>query len=238
MNSSLRICFAVSGVTAGHDSDKEDANMDATGDRPPENIIEARLRLIIVLMLFAASVLAWLLLRNEGGAGDAELRVLSIRDTFPIALELARGWCEDAVLNSAEMPFGPVDQVSDLTGYFAFRSPSRPRAWLTVYVTETTGGGTVSAREEGDYEGEEPPPLGDAIDPLQLPIDSAEALELVMQNGGRDYLGEHQGVAWPVYLGLRYRDLYQSQGGLIWIALFGDRRGNISIDARSGELVD
>ncbi|MEW6569331.1 MAG: hypothetical protein AB1449_14450 [Chloroflexota bacterium] len=196
------------------------------------------------MFLVAASVISWVVLGKDGqeeASEGIEMRVLSIKETFPIAVTAAREWREDAVLNWADMSFRPVTHASGLTGWFVFRSPSEPRVWLLVTVRES-GKGLEVGSEGGIYEVPEPKPVGESIDPLQLPFDSAEALEIIMQNGGQEFVARHPGIVWPLRLSLRYSDLYYSRGDLRWVGLLLDLSTlddqDIAIDALTGRLVD
>ncbi|MEW6569476.1 MAG: hypothetical protein AB1449_15185 [Chloroflexota bacterium] len=212
--------------------------------RPHEEARWARFRLALILFLVAASVISWLVLGKDGqqeASEGIEMRVLSIKETFPLALNAARGWRTDAVLNWADMTFQPVTLNSRLDGAFAFRSPSEPHLWFLVTVRES-GKGLEVRSQGGVYEVPEPEPIGESIDPLQLPLDSAEALEIIMRNGGQEFVARHPGIVWPLTVSLRYSDFFHSRGDLRWVGLLLDlstlEDQDIAIDALTGRLVD
>ena len=170
-----------------------------------------------------------------------EMRTLSIMETFPIALDVARERREDAVLSWADIDISPSDQLFTLSASFAFRSPSEPPVWLLVMM-RATAVGVETLCDEGQYQVGEPQPVGEPIDPLRLPFDTRQALEIVMENGGGQFVAQHPDIVWPLSISLRYRDFYYSRGDLVWMGQFGDLASRateyIYIDALTGELVD
>lgn len=209
---------------------------------PEQDTRWARFRLALVLFLLAASVLCWLLFGQPGQEEAPEgvpMRVLSIRETYPLALDVARTWRSDAVLNWADLTFQPATHTSRLDAAFAFRSPSAPQVWLLVIVRESGKGFEVRS-QGGVYEVDEPKPVGAHIDPLELPLDSTEALAVIMRNGGQQFVAEHPGIAWPLSLSLRHRDFFNSRGDLVWLGLLGDlstwQTEDIAIDAWTAKL--
>jgi hypothetical protein len=201
----------------------------------------ARFRLIFVVALILVPATAVLIAGPDGesGAASMDLRVLSVKEHYPQALAVAREWRSDATLNDAEALFGPADDPGRLSISYGFNSSGPPARWLLVWVKERETGLEVETEE-----GELPPgqPLGDPVDPLQLPLDSPEALSIIMQNGGARFLTRNKNPFWPLGLHLEYRQTYYSEEPLVWRATFADRvtldTEGIRIDAHTGEPVE
>jgi len=156
------------------------------------------------------------------------MRVLSVRELYPDALEAARQWRGDAVLSYATASFRPSESPGGLTAGLGFRSASEPGIYLLVWFRESSGDTQMEVHE--------------AIDPLQLPFDTAQALEMALQAGGAEFLSEHPTINWPQSLTLEYEDLFYSQGSVLWIVRLLERgtleHAEVAIDALTGEVVE
>jgi hypothetical protein len=176
---------------------------------------------------------------NDGEASTMEMRVLSLQGLYPEALEAARGWRTDAILEEATAAFRPTESPGGLTAGYGFRSPSEPAIYLLVWFREASG-----AIETETREGSNPPdkPVGHPIDPSELPLDSAQVLEEAMHAGGAEFLAEHPNIQWPQTLTLEYEDLFYSQGPVLWIVRLFDRStlevSEVTIDASTGGIVE
>ena len=168
-----------------------------------------------------------------------DLRVLSVKEHYPQALAVAREWRSDAMLNLAIAYFRPAEEPKDLSISYFFNSAGPPAKWLTVRVKERETGLVVETEDGELFPGQ---PLGDPVDSLQIPLDSPEALSIILQNGGAKFLARHNKPFSPIGLHLEYRKRWYSEGPLVWSAGFADRVSResqvIRIDAHTGELVE
>ena len=202
----------------------------------------SRIRVLAVLVLLAVSVGTWLLFGkgiSDEEPASMEMRIMSVKETFPTALAAAREWRPDAILEDADIWFRRQTDPRELRIGYGFRSPGEPRAWLNVWVIER-GDGLDVVLQEGEFELPEPKPIGQPVDPMSLPLDSPEVLRIMLDNGGREFIAQHLYIHWPMSIILRYRDLYYSRGDLLWVGLFfemltGDDL-DIAINAVTGEL--
>ena len=201
----------------------------------------ARFRLVFVIALALITAAAALIAGQDGesGAASMELQVLSVKEHYPQALAIAREWRSDAILHGAVAYFRPSEGPKDLSISYDFYSAGPPAKFLLVWVDEEETGIVVES-EEGELHPDQP--LGDPVDPLELPLDSPEALSIIMQNGGAKFLARHNNPFWPVGLGLEYRKTFYSEGPLVWAASFADRVSleseTIRIDSHTGEPVE
>ncbi len=168
-----------------------------------------------------------------------DMQVLSVKQHYPEALSVAREWRSDAQLDGVIARFRPATETGKLTIAYGFRSPSDPSGGFLIWVKLEESGLEIVT---DDFAYPPDKPVGEPIDPLQLPLDSAEALSIIMQNGGAEFIAQHGMIPWPLGLHLEYRQSYSSEGPLVWTGSFGDRAtldsAYIRIDAYTGELVD
>jgi hypothetical protein len=201
----------------------------------------ARFRLLFVIALALIPVAMVLIAGpdGEGGAASMDLRVLSIKEHYPQALAVAQEWSGDAILNGARLTFRPPEDPGDLGLSYYFHSPGPPAKWLTVRIKEQEPGLVVETEDGVMFPGQ---PLGDPVDPLQLPLDSPEALSIILQSGGAEFLARHNNPVSPIGLHLEYRKTWYSEGPLVWAVSFVDRVSResetIRIDAHTGKPVE
>jgi len=192
-------------------------------ERVKETAWWARFRIIVLSLLLAGSVGSWLIFAEENENDErgavVEMRALFVQEHYPRALEVAREWRNDVILEDADVWFRPVEQEGKLRASYSFRSPAEPEVWLLVWVYEDPGGGERIEQEEGIFETDRP--VGDPIDPLQLPFDSVQALDIILRYGGEKFLAEHKHQAWPLSLHLERR-LPRGQGPIVWRGSFMD----------------
>jgi hypothetical protein len=198
----------------------------------------ATFRLLFFFFVLAASLGSWLLFsagKEKEIAEPVEVRVLSLRELYAQALPVAIKWRPDAILDRANLWFRPLQQPGTMRASLGFRSPSAPDEWLNVYIRVSSSGTEIEA-EEGGFP--VPRQVGNPIYPEELPFDSQRALEIVLRSGGEAYLLEHPDPDWPLSLILEYRDLFHSEGPLVWRGIFSDKSGlaaeHIRIDAYTG----
>jgi len=201
----------------------------------------ARFRLLLVIALALIPAAAVLIAGQDGGGGTAlmDLRVLSVKEHYPQALAVAREWRGDAILNGARLPFHLTEDPGDLGLSYYFHSPGPPAKWLTVRIKEQEPGLVVETEDGVMFPGQ---PLGDPVDPFQLPLDSPEALSIILQSGGAEFLARHNNPVSPIGLHLEYRKTWYSEGPLVWAVSFVDQVSResetIRIDAHTGEPVE
>jgi hypothetical protein len=201
----------------------------------------ARFRFILFLGVLIISIVGSMLLsnyRDRGHLQDPKMHVLSVASNYSRSVEIAEAWHSDAILTNVEAWFKPEDSPEKLSVSYTFRSTSNPSTWLIVWVYSEDG--VISIRsEDGEYPTTRP--LGEPIKLLELPLDSSAALELIMENGGNDFISRHPQILWPLSMSLRYEELFQAQGPLVWIGNFLEFSTrdsiNIAIDAYTGELL-
>ena len=201
----------------------------------------ARFRLVLAVVL-ALILGSWALLSDlseGGGATPMDMQVLSVKDHYPQALAVAREWRSDAIMEDAVARFRASQQPGKLTISYGFRSPSDPVAGFLVWVKQEQSGLEITSEE---FEFPADRPVRDPVDPLQLALDSPEALSIILQNGGGEFIAEHSLLPWPLGLHLEYRRPWQPESTLVWRGAFSDRATldseHIEIDVNSGELVD
>ena len=201
----------------------------------------SRFRLLLVIALALIPAAAVLIAGQDGGGGTAlmDLRVLSVKEHYPQALAVAREWRSDAMLNLAIAYFHAADEPRDLSISYFFNSAGPPPIWLTVRLKQLETGLVVQIEDGELFPGQ---PVGDPVDPLQLPLDSPEALSIILQNGGANFLARHNNPFSPIGLHLEYRKRWYSEGPLVWSAGFADQVSReslvIRIDAHTGEPVE
>jgi hypothetical protein len=162
-----------------------------------------------------------------------------MKELYPQALSIARDWHPDAFLSSASFSIQGFSSTSRPLATFTFwGSSSAVNSWLNVFIW-----GLPTELEISMDEGEFPPerPLAEAIDPDELPFDSLDALEHILNNGAREFLHAHPSQPWPPDLILERSGSYLSEGPLRWRAIFkGDsilETKHFMIDAYTGEFL-
>lgn len=166
-----------------------------------------------------------------------QLEVASAQFLYSHAEEKAREWKDDARLQQIMMSVHPVDDNRPLRASFIYRSQKAPDNYLRVTVVVHQGY-TETETKEGEYTF--PRPIGEPVELDEIGIDSIEALEITLQNGGAAFLSRNPRGKWRMSLKLMYTDLYASTGPVVWRALFSsDAVGTryIRIDPESGEVV-
>jgi len=202
----------------------------------------ARFRLVAVFAVLMVSIGSWWLCSNgmeNTQVASMEISVLSMKELYPQALSIAREWNPNAFLSRASF---------SIQGSF---STIRPRATFTFWGSSTTSNyglnvyirGASPDCEIDTDEAELPPerPLAEPIDPDELPFDSGDALELILNNGAGDFLRAHPYQPWPPDLILERSGSYFSEGPLRWRAYFTGEDIHdteyFMIDAYTGEFL-
>lgn len=204
----------------------------------------ARFRFLFVLFLSAIGILA-LAVTSLGQTGSTvppmRLELFSLRELYPEALKRARVWKHDAIMTMASFDaWFPEDSIGRYAS-FGFRSPSSPSEYLILSVKERSGIPDFSVTP-GEFTSLEPP-LPDPITPNSLAIDSPEALDISLANGGSDFLRDREGgPLWPTTIYLHYEDDVDKTGPIVWrVEYFVPPLGpalRVVISAETGELLE
>jgi hypothetical protein len=211
----------------------------------PESVPDhrwARFRLVTIFAVFMVSIGSWWLCSNGMGntqVTSAEISVLSMKELYPQALSIARDWHPDAFLSRASFSIQGFSSTDHPRASFTFWGPSTIVNYgLNVYIRELSQGLEIDT-DEGEFPPERP--LAEAIDPDELPFDSLDALELILTNGGREFLRAHPSQPWPPDLILERSGSYLSAGPLRWRAFFKGvdiyETKHFMIDAYTGEFL-
>ena len=209
------------------------------------NVKEARIRVLFVLSLAAIAMVACVpdSVLNTGPAADPiEFNIFSLEEVFAGALAKAIEWKPDAYLTGASFAFRPASNPKGRWGSLGFRSPSSQRDWLNIYVTEGPEGLEYELRS-GEFNRDDKP-LGDPIAPEKLVVETQEALDITLWNGGNDFVRERgESMFWPQTLYLHYLDQVNETGPIVWRVVYSYPIGigpslSIQINAETGELLE
>lgn len=158
--------------------------------------------------------------------------VLLVRDYLPSALALAQEWQSDAyLLNiSVDVELPHVKSISNEIS-FEFRSPSNENISLVIFCQKTCSSEELTTTIE----------LPQCL-PLEISdslLESREALELGLKNGGVDYINGENAYAF-MYLERNYPRCNGST--VTWRVQFGNYFSSEQVlfvfDAESGELLE
>jgi hypothetical protein len=174
-------------------------------------------------------------------ADSIEFEVLSLEEIYPDALAEAVEWRSDAQLSAADFDFRPVGAIGQSWAALGFRSASSPQSWLNVAVIEDSEGLKYAA-STGEFSNIDRA-LGEPISLTEVNIDSLQALEISLSNGGHGFiLDRGDSMLWPQALFLRYQDDVSETGPIVWQAdyliPFVGPHIKMEIDAITGELVE
>jgi hypothetical protein len=156
---------------------------------------------------------------------------LTAREAYALAVSEARQWQEDAQLVNATASWADVSSEQqlgqDVAWGFTFLSASSREAKI-VSVTRL---GAESARDMPSTAAMR------TADLTSWDIDSSEAVNLLLEHGGRDFISQHPGATITLRLGP------EEQGTrLVWLALgiqSADRSTIVlEIDASTGEVLN
>lgn len=207
---------------------------------PPPNMAWARFRLIFAIGLLVVSVGSWYLLSRispDYPIGPTDVSVLSLKELYPEAIEVAQGWLGDAYLVYADVTILPIEDAETLRASYSFRSQQADQSWLNVYIRMKASG--IEVRSEDGVFGISRPAEG-PID-LDKVLDSTEALEIIQEEGGGDFYLENSGLTWPQDLYLEHQDRTNFSGALVWRGSYMNPvthdRLSVVIDAKSGDLL-
>ena len=201
-----------------------------------DNIKQQYVRLLVICVI---------LLVFSGCSGERkvqitleDIRIMSIQDGYPLALEKALEWNSDAYLVNIDLRFQLQSDTKPLKSTYDFQSRNDPTIWLIVYVRELPSGYPIDT-SPGEFN--EPRPYSVEIIPDDLPFDETEALRLAFGYGGNDFFERFSSPSWPLWISLRERFPLGS-GELAWVVCFSDdiNRGImfIYIDPETGEWLE
>ncbi len=199
--------------------------------------------MLIVLSIVGIGILALGLntfIVGNPATESNDFEVLSLEEIYPGALAEAVQWRSDARLSAADFDFRPVGAAEQSWAALGFRSASSPQSWLNVSVIKDSEGLKYAA-STGEFSNIDRA-LGDPINLMELNIDSSQALEISLANGGHDFtLDRGDSMLWPQTLFLRYQDDVSETGPIVWQAdyliPFVGPHIKMEIDAITGELL-
>ena len=107
-------------------------------------------------------------------------QLLSIKEHYPEAQKVANEWRDDNYLRSVNLYIKPLGTSESLWVDYFFRSENEPLT-LNVLIEVTPEGYTIESRE-GDYSAYGEPPEGFPFNLDDIPFDSIEAFEKMIEN--------------------------------------------------------
>ena len=174
-----------------------------------------------------------------GETREIELNTLNFSPLYELALSNAQGWQSDAYLVQARLPIWAGDKPDSVSSSFGFRSSSDRAKWLIVRINPKGSEASEVELFEGVYESERP--AASSYENLNDILTSSEALSIISNNGGAQFVHEH-GDAVDSYLLLKYSQDYYETLPLEWVGhfhLLGQTPGLvIKVNAHNGELID
>lgn len=193
-----------------------------------------------LFMLFSLFILFWITIRYNKVAGSdtPEFRVLSLSAYYHQALMIASEWEADAYLASASPTFAMPQDSTSLSINYSFRSYSSPGKWLNVFFIESSS--SLPGVSEGEFSEGNNRPLPYEIKVDRLTIDSAEALLIAYEKGGKDFILEHHGIDPDSFLQLEQENIALATGRPVWQVTFSvDRLSmHVILDATTGEVLE
>ena len=158
----------------------------------------ARFRSVLVLILFATSVVGSMILIGDG-LGDIDpmkdLEIPSVNALYPQAVAIAAKWHPYAYITRVIVNLHPSGHMTT----FMFDTPDDVTIGLLVYI-QTRDGDFEIETEEVDASGRTHvnPPIGRD----EWVIDSVETARIAYEGGGRDFIQSHPSVN-DVFIQLR-----------------------------------
>jgi len=134
---------------------------------------------IVLLMLFT-------LTNCEQAPQQVRLRTLSAREFYPLALKRAQQWKPDAYLTRVNADILLEKDPEHLRLSFYFESPSDDHHSLRVAFWE----GSSVPETESIYH-QFPIEVRNPIKSEDWPLDSVDVLPIIQENGGDEFLAEH-----------------------------------------------
>ncbi|MCH8094648.1 MAG: hypothetical protein IH953_08645 [Chloroflexi bacterium] len=172
--------------------------------------------------------------------GDGDVRVPSAHEYYEEALEAAREWRPDAYLSLSDLSFKLEADPNPWKLRYRANSPTTETVYLRIEVIEGQEGLSII-----EYECSDPPcdsqPL---FDPMSVPIDSREAVDLALEAGGRAFLLEREEAEYLLAAWMAPR----TPTDAVWIVSFPDftsppgsgeaRALMLAVDPVTGEVRD
>lgn len=164
-----------------------------------------------------------------------DLFVLSAADHYEEALHRATEWSTDAYLSGIMVhPWASKDGGREALLLYQFDSPT---AGGSYYSVEFDGEAWISRVTEQSLSAIRPPP----IDRGDWSLDSVDAWNIALANGGEEFLGHHQDPMTAMSLTLDYRGGGMDVGRLTWrvdfFIVFGPSL-DMHIDPHTGDIIE
>lgn len=169
------------------------------------------------------------------------LAVLPIQETYSQAESLAKAWQSDAQLHSANFDIIINSSSDNFWCSYVFLSTNSPK-FLMVFVKITESGYDLETTEDfwpADR------PIGTEISLEDVQLESQEALNLIMENGGYSFFERYhiRENRFPnvFFLKLERLDEYNGDGPVLWTSGFGIDNPHaqlyISLEDATGDLL-
>jgi hypothetical protein len=165
---------------------------------------------------------------TESAAAQAPL---TAREAYALALSEARNWQEDAQLVSATASWANVGSeeqlLQDVAWGFTFLSAQSAE----TQILSVTRVGAERAREMRSTSATRP------ADVASWQVDSPQVVNLLLEQGGRDFLSQHPGATISLRLGPE-----EASSRLVWLAIgiqSADKSTMVlEVDASTGEVLN
>lgn len=169
--------------------------------------------------------------------GIDEMVISSFNSLYPLALEKARMWDSNASLKTADFPFWLKTSNKDAFCLFSFQSSNIPEETFFVKITETQTGFIFKVEQRSNNQNQQL--VEDTIQINEI-IDSRVALDLILEQGGSEFIQSNPGMSWPTILILEHQDR-DPANPFIWRVTFINKQemtqATYTFDAMTGENI-
>ena len=174
---------------------------------------------------------------NHPSLGIEEIVISSSNALYPLALEQAKIWDLNASLKSADFPFWPNSSRQDPFGLFTFHSSTKPKATFFIKISETETGYLFEEEQRSNNQDQQ---LSVNTIPISEILDSRDALDLILEQGGSEFIQSNPGMSWPTILILEHQDRDPTKP-FIWRVTFINKQNmnqsTYVLDAKTGERI-
>jgi hypothetical protein len=159
-----------------------------------------------------------------------DLNVLPLEETYNQAENIAIDWQPDAQLNSASFDIELSSFPESMNCNYVFLSPTS-RNYLIIFMKADKSGYHIRSTEDAWPEDR---PIGQPINFEEINLESNEALQAIIGNGGSTFFERYQirekrGALDLYSLNLERLDEYKGEGAIIWT-------GGFDIDSPHAQL--
>ena len=196
---------------------------------------KAPVRLALLVFVVMSCTIAGCRTREHFFDVTGELHVTSAAEHYREALARAKDWKTDAYLTRVRAGVASSSGAPPTGGglTYMFESPSIPRAFYTLRVTEGTWTSEVISKFAAATHS--------PIEREDWPLDSVDAWSMALANGGDDFLMDHQEPLTSMDATLNHSRIGEQENVLVWevdfLILFGPRL-LLKIDPKTGHILD